>query len=257
MELYVFSISHYSERARWALELSGRPFQVRVLTPGLHLVTMRRLRAKRTYVPLLVGGDLKIQGSDRILDWLVSEGGLEQLDAPLPERERARALEAQLDADVGHALRRLLYAPLLQHERRLVHDMWTRDAPAWHGAALWLMWPVVSRQVRAMYDCTPAGIARATDDFDRCWQQLEDRLADRPYLLGDRFTRTDLSAAALLAPLVHPREHPFRWPNPLPASVQPLYDRYAGRPLWRWVERVYADHRTSGLTDNPPRRGSA
>ena len=79
MELYVFAISHYSERARWALAYAHQPVTLRLLTPGLHIATMRSLRAKGTHVPLLRVGREHVQGCDRILTWLAEQVGFGEL----------------------------------------------------------------------------------------------------------------------------------------------------------------------------------
>ena len=54
MRLYTFNISHFAEKARWALDRTGIRYQERVLLPGPHIPTMRRLRQGATSVPALV-----------------------------------------------------------------------------------------------------------------------------------------------------------------------------------------------------------
>ena len=43
MRLYTFQISHFSEKARFALDLSGIPYEEKRLLPGAHIVTTRRI----------------------------------------------------------------------------------------------------------------------------------------------------------------------------------------------------------------------
>ena len=38
-ELYDFTFSHYSEKARWALDFKGVPYTPRHLLPGFHMRT--------------------------------------------------------------------------------------------------------------------------------------------------------------------------------------------------------------------------
>src|SRR4029078_1155150 len=42
-ELYDFTFSHYSEKARWALDFKGVPYTPRHLSPGFHMRTTRKL----------------------------------------------------------------------------------------------------------------------------------------------------------------------------------------------------------------------
>lgn len=71
---------------------------------------------------------------------------------------------------------------------------------------------------------------------------LEHELDGRDYLVGDGFTVADLTAAALMSPLVLPPE------GPLEAELMPEpYLRWraeqAARPGFRWVGEMFARHR--------------
>ncbi len=78
------------------------------------------------------------------------------------------------------------------------------------------------------------------DGFDR----LEAELDGREYLVGDRFSVADLTAAALFYPTVLPAEGP-----PLP-DPPPAYAAYraslADRPGFKWVEEMFRRHRARG-----------
>ena len=73
--------------------------------------------------------------------------------------------------------------------------------------------------------------------FDR----IEAELGDGEYLVGDRFTVADLTAAALLFPVVLPPQAPQ-----LEAAVPEPYERFRAsvrnRRGYRWVEKMYARH---------------
>ena len=68
-ELYDFRFSHYSEKARWALDFKGVPYTPRHLLPGFHLRTTRKL-APRSCVPILKTDGAVIQDSTEIIDFL-------------------------------------------------------------------------------------------------------------------------------------------------------------------------------------------
>ena len=73
---------------------------------------------------------------------------------------------------------------------------------------------------------------------------MDGLIADgRRYLVGDRFTRADLTAASLLAPLVIPMEHP-RYPKlDLPDSMSAYIQELKDRPAINWVRGIYREHR--------------
>jgi glutathione S-transferase len=73
--------------------------------------------------------------------------------------------------------------------------------------------------------------------FDR----LEAELDGGDYLVGDRFTVADLTAAALFYPIVQPAEGPSV--PELPEGVEELRAPLKERPGYRWVEETFRRHR--------------
>jgi len=244
--LIEFTISHYCERARWALDHYGVPYVVETVLPGPHQLRLRRLGARRSSVPLLLAGDDVVQGSDRILDWaeVNRDPGRVFHQASASESEAIQAWEKRLDRDAGQMLRRLLYDSLLRR-RRLVVEMWTQDGPSWGPTFYRFTMPLMERLLRRSYRIHPEGVARSAEVFAALADDLDAALAQRPFLVGDRFTRADLSAAALIAPLVMPPEHHVRWPAiaDLPEDAVATRAMYADRPFFRWIQDLYRKHR--------------
>ena len=54
--LYQFPISHFCEKARWALDYKGLDYTTKNLLPGLHVKTTKKLAA-RSSVPGTFAGD--------------------------------------------------------------------------------------------------------------------------------------------------------------------------------------------------------
>lgn len=67
--LYQFPISHYCEKARWALEFKGIDYQVKNLVPGPHRQTLKKM-APNSHTPVYQCGEVIVQGSDQIIDYL-------------------------------------------------------------------------------------------------------------------------------------------------------------------------------------------
>jgi glutathione S-transferase len=76
------------------------------------------------------------------------------------------------------------------------------------------------------------------DGLDR----LEAELDGGDYLVGDRFTVADLTAAALFYPLVLPPEGPIEV-DTVPAALEEIRASVADRSGYRWVRDMYARHR--------------
>jgi glutathione S-transferase len=72
--------------------------------------------------------------------------------------------------------------------------------------------------------------------------RLEAELGEHDYLTGDRFTVADLTAAALLYPIVRPPEAPLvtdRMPEPFERFRDTLRERRG----YRWVQKIFHRHR--------------
>jgi glutathione S-transferase len=102
---------------------------------------------------------------------------------------------------------------------------------------------MVGPLVRARYgineDTARQGWAKTKAAFDR----LESEIGPSGYLVGDRFTVADLTAAALFFPLVRPPESEHLTPGTSPAGFEELREEVAGRPGWDWVREMYRRHR--------------
>jgi glutathione S-transferase len=77
------------------------------------------------------------------------------------------------------------------------------------------------------------------------FEEIEAHLGPGGYLVGDHFTVADLTAAALLAPIVHPHEYPdAAWKQArFPDELLELRDRMTSRPGGEWVLEMYRRHR--------------
>src|SRR5205823_4330404 len=99
-----------------------------------------------------------------------------------------------------------------------------------------------------------ARTARSREKVLGALDRLEAELQPSGYLVGERFSVADLTAAALLAPVVFlPPEFPYAPPGPLPAPVARWREAFAGRRASHWAAgRGAADRRrTTGARGRP------
>ena len=94
-KLYTFTISHFAEKARWALDFKRVQYQEKRLVPGSHIPIVKRM-APGTSVPVLRDDGRVIQGSSAIIDYLdvrTTERPLTPADPSEPTTgDRARTL---------------------------------------------------------------------------------------------------------------------------------------------------------------------
>ena len=88
--LWHLEISHYNEKARWALDYKGVAHVRRAVTPGLQELTARRLRAGRT-VPILEMNGRAIGDSTKIIEAIERRWPEPPLYPADPEERAARS----------------------------------------------------------------------------------------------------------------------------------------------------------------------
>ena len=68
-------------------------------------------------------------------------------------------------------------------------------------------------------------------------------MKDRGFLVGNGFSRADLTACALLAPFCAPTKSEAEISAAFPAPVCALRNANRAKPFFRWVVQTYRDYR--------------
>lgn len=237
--LYQFSFSHYCEKARWALDHKGQSYIIKNLLPGPHRATTTKL-APASHVPILVDDGTVIQGSNAIIDHLDQmhpEDSLTPEDSLLADE--ARAWEAYLDEEIGVAIRCWFYHHTLP-DRKAALTFILKDAP-WYGPALYaVIFPKVREAMVELMNINDDSARESQERVLSALTRINDVLREQRFLVGDQFTRADLTACALLSLLC--------LPNPelqtvLPEPVKAFAIRVADQPVYNWVSETYRNHR--------------
>jgi glutathione S-transferase len=240
MRLYQFPISHYCEKVRFALDYKGINYSTRNLLPGLHRFTTTRI-GHGSSVPVLSRDGVAIQGSAAIityLDEVFPEKPLTPSDPNL--RAEALAWERWLDEGVGPAVRRYCYHTLLDH-RGLTSGFFAKGGPWWGGLYLRVSYSALVKKMRRFMDINEATAADALTQTRGFLARLNEEYANHEFLVGQEFSRADLAAAALLAPMFQPPQYGLDWPVPMPQPLRDVYNEL--NPKLDWARRMYHDYR--------------
>ncbi len=248
MKLYQFPISHYCEKARWALQFKNARFQQVNIPPGLHNFIIKRnapAALDPITVPLLIKGSEVIQGSGEIISYI---------DRVIPEyplgfknknlQKEALDLEYFLDETVATLFRSLAYNIFLKDRKTLI-QFWSTDGPIYTRTWLTLAMPFIGRAIRQMYQTDSIYIEGYKKQFSTALDRLDTLCESKTFLVGDRFSRADLTMAAILAPMVFPKEHPYPSPVPLPDEFQQFCNDHAQRPVLTRIAELYRQYRQS------------
>jgi glutathione S-transferase len=105
------------------------------------------------------------------------------------------------------------------------------------------MSPLFGRVMRQQMDINPASAEIARGKTLAAMDRLEKELPSSGYLVGDRFTVADLTAAALLSPLVKPPEFPYQADAALAEPFARIRDSLSAHRAFQWTLDTYRQHR--------------
>jgi glutathione S-transferase len=244
--LVTIPISHFCEKARWALDRAEVDYVERPHLQLLHILAARLAGGGRT-VPVFVtdGGEVLAESAD-ILRWADTRVGPERRLYPEANLgAEAAALEASLDRGLGPDGRLWLYHETLP----VVHELrrWAlAGVPRWERLVFRSSRPVVAIAIRRYLGVDAASSAAALDRIDRVFDDVADRLSDgRRFLLGERFTAADLTFAALSAPMLLPDRYgsPLPPPEAMPDALAREVRRLRAHPAGAFADRLYREER--------------
>ncbi len=247
LRLITIPISHYCEKARWALDWAGLRYTEDAHLQVFHYLPVRRAGGRRT-VPVLVHPDGVLLSSTDILSFADERCSAERRLLPRQAQERAEVeqLIARFDESLGPAGRLLLYHHLLTEAPQLAPKYGCTGVPAWQRKLLPLAFPLVrlflQRRLHISHE--------TAEQAHRLCQQSLDYVAVRlkaglPYLVGDRFSGADLTFAALCAPLLMPPGYgvPLPLVPELPTDFGRIVTSFREHPAGRFALDMYKRHR--------------
>jgi glutathione S-transferase len=222
-ELFQFEFSHFNEKARWAFDWKRVAHRRHSYLPGFHMLPIMRLSGQRAVPVVCVDGRV-IAGSASIIEWLEQAHPEPSLYPEDPARRR-EALELQrwLDDEVGPAARRALFFDLLA-DGGYAARCFTVDRGGVVPALFRMLFPVTRIIMERDMQIDAAGAERGREVVRQALEVVADRGARSGYLVGERFSVADLTAAALL-------------------SVRRWLAHWAALPGTAWVADTYRRHR--------------
>jgi glutathione S-transferase len=243
--LVTIPISHYCEKARWALDRAEVPYREERHVQLVHRVASRRAGGRGT-VPVLVAPEGVFAQSADILAYADRHT---QAGARLYPRSRAagrgrrpRARLRRRPRPRGPALGLLPHPP----RRDLGTAYNCTGVPAWERRAF----PLHARRDGGLH---PPPVRHRPRDrraggaaVQRTFDAVAARLADgRRYLCGDAFTAADLAFAALAAPAIAPPQYgtPLPPPEEMPAEMAAGVRAFRVHPAGDYACRLFREER--------------
>lgn len=242
--LYVFAISHYCEKARWALDYLGIAYQLKPIAPGIHLKMAQKLGLKIGSLPILRDGETIIQGSATIIDWAEKKCDTGKTLTPATQPDAIKNIETRLDDTAGVHVRRYYYSEALVEHPHTVRPLFTKGIPLLHSLIVRYKWNMITQLMTKRMDLGAEQGVQSLNILDKELAWLDGMLSKgQRFLVGDQLSRADIAAASLLAPLVSPDNHPTYGSLKLPPRMKTEMAAWQDRPSLKWVNELYRHHR--------------
>lgn len=253
--LVTFPLSHFCEKARWALDHVGARYAERGYPPAVRPIGARPLGARprdAATVPVLVGQETLRQSTD-IVRYADRSAGAQHALYPhtADARRETDAVIARLDETLGPSTRAYFYAWALADPRRL--RTWAACGLATpYRLLLDAALPTITARIAHHLGITNDSAAPARDVIDDEFAWISGVLADgRRYLGGDSFGAADLTFAALAGPILCPSGYGgerFALP-PMPDELTPQIQAWRATAAGQHALRVYRDHRAPHVSN--------
>jgi glutathione S-transferase len=252
--LWHIPLSHYNEKVRWALDYKGIAHRRRVLGPD-YLIRAWRATGQGKLPVLWLDGQA-VADSTRIIAVLEErypEPALYPRDAGA--RRRALALEDDLDETLGPAVRAAIVTPLFGKDPDIALRVLTTGMPDKAYQTLRPLLRIFPSFYRFRHKISAANLEKDRAVVAAALDRIEQERQGHAFLVGESFTVADLTAAALLAPLLQPPELQYPLQVELPPYLQDYRVTMLRHPAAQWAAGIYRLHR--GHSAEVPKRPPA
>ncbi len=240
--LWHIPLSHYNEKVRWALDYKSIAHRRRVLGPD-YLIRAWRATGQGK-LPILWLDGQAIADSTRIIAALEErwpEPALYPHDAAA--RQRALALEDDLDETLGPAVRAAIVTPLFWNDPDIALRVLTTGMPDKAYQTLRPLLRIFPSYYRFRHKISKADLETDRAVVAAALDRIEQERQGRAYLVGEAFTIADLTAAALLGPVLQPPQIQYPLQVDLPPYLQDYRATLLRHPAAQWAAGVYRLHR--------------
>lgn len=247
--LYTLPASHFCEKARWALDITGRVYQEERHAPGFHRSAVKKFGAGPT-VPVLVLGNKKVlKNSAEIVKW-----SDEQLDDHLKLSTDDPALGPLIqdfcdrcERELAPEVIRFCYMHLTREQYYRLSTEGVKDDEA--KKFRWLAY-VVRPIMNSALKINKQNYENAIRKLNKYYDSVEHLLSDgRKYLFCDRPTVADLTFCSMAAPTMLIQEyggaHLSYQEAPLEIRVEA--DRWRKTKVGQYVQAFYKRFRKCQL----------
>jgi glutathione S-transferase len=197
--------------------------------------------------PLLYGDSFRLVGPRPIVDHFdpLSAPDLRLLPTNPRERNQVESDWTLFNLTLAFASAVFAYFYLLPHRDLMVRPL-TEGVPPFQRKAVESAYPVFAGLLRILLRLSLDKAQQAATQIRAIFDSVDARLAGGGrYLVGDRFTLSDLAFSVAAAPVVLPASYggPIPSFDEMPSEVQALVTEMRGHPAGAFALRIYQEQR--------------
>jgi glutathione S-transferase len=242
--LITIPVSHYCEKARWALIRSQIPFIEEPHMPPFYRFTTKKYGDGT--VPLLITKDAVLTDSEAILKW-ADQNGTNQFKLYPTDPEQLQQVEKlvkQFDLVLASAVRQWVYFYTLNLPK-VVRSLWCAGTPWFEQLLFPVMYKPICAAITKGYKVDLDSAATSYKKISQTFSMVDSLLADgRSYLVGDQFSAADLAFATLAAPIFSPSGYSVKLPDlaQLPIEMSTKIQQFQASLAGKFGLRLYQEH---------------
>jgi glutathione S-transferase len=242
--LLTIPLSHYCEKARWALDAVGLDYVEEPHLPLVHRYYTGRVGARQ--VPVLITPEQVHRDSGAIVRYADSLAARYRPLIPQDAGGRSEVLEMEryLDRELGPHARRWAYGELLGMPA--LRPCFAAGVSSVERAIAPVVTIAVQPLIRRGFRVTPENARRSLERVREVFAWIDAKLADgRAFLVGDAFGAADITFASLASPVLLPDGFGGTLPpyEAAPATMREEVERFRATAAGRHALAMYARHR--------------
>ena len=209
------------------------------------MVFAKKLKLPATTLPILIVDKEAIQGSANIIDWAQRYSSeLSKSLMPSSDIEKCLEIEKRLDDVAGVHVRRFYYSEAVVDHPHELRRIFSKDLSFMNKMVLRGSWSMVRKLMIKGMDLGKDQGEESKRIIEQELDWIDGLLSNGgSFLVGDKFSRADLTAASLLAPIASPKKHPVYNDIALPPKMTSDMKTWQERPAIKWVNEIYSQYR--------------
>jgi glutathione S-transferase len=256
-KLVTIRFSHFNEKARWALDRFGVPYEEEGYLPGIHVFGVLKLAPRHGIgkrdrlsspfgTPVMITPEgACIRDSAKIVRYVSDRWAPKGQD--LYPTEEVAQLEERFSHELGGHTRRFGYFHAFQDEIGVARIAEANVGPA-QARLFRILSPLIQRGIAKGLRVTETEAERSIAKVRAVMAEVGERVAGRRYLVGDHFTAADLAFACMASPILLPTPeegYGAVWPTleMCPPAFAEVAREMRASPAGRFALRMFREER--------------